>query len=233
MATWMRMHKTPSLVKNPFDAKKEKVPRSTVYKQYDQDGREIYQLTVEDDCLAELTVPERHELIAAMHRMDDRECDANNRENRLDPVTEAEYKKQKENFKAEFVRQNGRRPMRDEYPEGGHRTLISIQGMSESQNDDSDDMTGDKSKYARRMATEDYFAREKPSTAADVLMELMDTYITPREKEALSLIDINGCSKKEAGKRMGISGQRAGQLRDSAVKKLKASPELKKFFRNF
>lgn len=230
--TWRRFRKTPTMVKNPFDPDGEKVPRSTVYIQFNEFGEKICELTVEDDSLAELTMEERHELIGAMHRMDDRECDTNNAENRLDPITKAAYDRAAEKFAEEFEKEHGRAPRKEEYPDGGHRTLISTQAMSESQDNDSDDMSGDKSKYEAMMATPD-FADIPEGTVAETICNAMSDELTDREKQALLLTEVECLSNKKAGEVMGISGQRVGQLHDSAIAKLKENPSLRRCVRFF
>lgn len=222
---WQRYRKTPT-------ESKKGIERSTIYKQFDAEGRIICTLTVEDDSLAELTLEERKELISAMHRMDDRECDSNNKENRLDPISEADYKRKKEAYDADFEKKFGRKPGRGEQLEGGHRNSISIEGMFESDDEDTG-MLGYRARFEKASSTQDDFAQFESEKAADLLKDLISHELTEREKQAVCLVGLEGLSRKKAGEKMGIKGQRVGQLYDNALKKLSENENLKKFFRNF
>ena len=148
--------------------------------------------------------------ILALHKMDDHEVYINAKENKLPEWYQPIYDKWKEQFIADFKEKYGREPFANEIP-GKHRVLESLDGQTDPDGDD----LGDSSRLEEQLSVSD--EEEVPDTIIR-LRELVAA-MPEQWQKVYRLVFMEGLSKVKAGKEIGISDVRVGQL----VKKINAA----------
>ncbi len=148
--------------------------------------------------------------ILALHKMDDHEVYINAKENKLPEWYQPIYDKWKEQFIADFKEKYGRKPFANEIP-GKHRVLESLDGQTDLDGDD----LGDSSRLEEQLSVSD--EEEVPDTIIR-LRELVAA-MPEQWQKVYRLVFMEGLSKAKAGKKIGISDVRVGQL----VKKINAA----------
>lgn len=185
------------------------------YKLFDERGEFVAEYRPGENGVTEVD-------ILNLHKMDDHEVYINAKENKLPEWYQPIYEKWKEKFVADFKEQHGREPFADEIP-GRHRILESLDGQTDADGD----KLGDSSRLEAKLAV--YDEEEVPNTIIR-LRELVDA-MPEQWKKVYRLVFMEGLSKAKAGKEIGISDVRVGQL----VKKINAAiaedEELKKYFK--
>lgn len=148
--------------------------------------------------------------ILSLHKMDDHEVYINAKENKLPEWYQPIYDKWKKQFIADFKEKHGREPFADEIP-GRHRVLESLDGQTDSDGDD----LGDSSRLEEQLSVSD--EEEVP----DTIIRLREIVAAMPEqwRKVYRLVFMEGLSKAKAGKAIGISDVRVGQL----VKKINAA----------
>lgn len=173
------------------------------YKLFDDNGNFVTEYKPGVDGVTEVD-------ILSLHKMDDHEVYINAKENKLPEWYQPIYDKWKEQFIADFKEKYGREPFSDEIP-GRHRVLESLDGQTDS---DGDDM-GDSSRLEEQLSVSD--EEEVPDTIIR-LRELVAA-MPEQWQKVYRLVFMEGLSKVKAGKEIGISDVRVGQL----VKKINAA----------
>lgn len=148
--------------------------------------------------------------ILNLHKMDDHEVYINAKENRLPEWYQPIYDKWKEQFIADFKEKYGREPFSNEIP-GRHRVLESLDGQTDPDGDD----LGDSSRLEEQLSVSD--EEEVPDTIIR-LRELVAA-MPEQWQKVYRLVFMEGMSKANAGRKIGISDVRVGQL----VKKINAA----------
>lgn len=196
--------------------KTKKTPQAKrgTYKLFDDNGSFVTEYKPGEDGVTEVDV-------LNLHKMDDHEVYVNAKENRLPEWYQPVYDKWKEQFIADFKERHGREPFADELP-GRHRIMESLDG----QTDPDGDSLGDSSHLEVELAV--YDEEDIPETILR-LREIIAAM--PKQwQKVYRLVVLDGLSKAKAGRILGISDVRVGQL----VKKINAAiaedGELKKYF---
>ncbi len=195
----------------------KKTPQSKrgTYKLFDDDGKFVTEYKPGENGITEVDV-------LNLHKIDDHEVYINSKENRLPEWYQPFYDEWRTKFIADFREQHGREPFEDEIP-GRHRVLESLDGQADSEGDD----LGDNCHLEEELAV--YDEEDVPDTI-DRLREIV-TAMPEQWQKVYRLVLMEGLSKAEAGRIIGISDVRVGQL----VKKINAAitgdEVLKKFFR--
>lgn len=185
--------------------KYKKTPQSQrgTYKLFDDNGNFVIEYKPGEHGIKDVD-------ILALHKMDDHEVYINAKENKLPEWYQPIYDKWKEQFIADFKEKYGREPFSDEIP-GRHRVLESLDGQT---NPDGDDI-GDSSRLEEQLSVSD--KEEVPDTIIR-LRELVAA-MPEQWQKVYRLVFMEGLSKVKAGKKIGISDVRVGQL----VKKINAA----------
>lgn len=197
--------------------KTKKTPQSKrgTYKLFDDDGKFVTEYKPGKNGVTEVDV-------LNLHKIDDHEVYINAKENRLPEWYQPVYDEWRAKFIADFREQHGREPFADEIP-GRHRVLESLDGQTDSEGDD----LGDSSRLEEELAV--YGEEDVPDTI-DRLREIVAA-MPEQWQKVYRLVLMDGLSKAEAGRVIGISDVRVGQL----VRKINAAiaedEVLKKFFR--
>lgn len=160
--------------------------------------------------------------ILNLHKMDDHEVYINAKENKLPEWYQPIYDKWKEQFIADFKEQFGREPFADEIP-GRHRVLESLDGQTDSDGDE----LGDSSRLEAELAVSD--EEDTPCTILrlrEIIAEMPDQW-----QKVYRLVVLEGLSKAKAGRIIGISDVRVGQLMKKINAAIAEDEELKKYFR--
>ncbi len=148
--------------------------------------------------------------ILNLHKLDDHEVYLNAKENRLPEWYQPIFDKWKAEFITDFREKHGREPFADEVP-GRHRVLESLDGQTDPDGDD----LGDSSRLEEQLSVSD--EEEVPDTIIR-LRELVAA-MPEQWQKVYRLVFMEGLSKVKAGKKIGISDVRVGQL----VKKINAA----------
>ena len=185
--------------------KYKKTPQSQrgTYKLFDDNGNFVIEYKPEEHGIRDVD-------ILALHKMDDHEVYINAKENKLPEWYQPIYDKWKEQFIADFREKYGREPFSDEIP-GRHRVLESLDGQTDPDGDD----IGDSSRLEEQLSVSD--EEEVPDTIIR-LRELVAA-MPEQWQKVYRLVFMEGLSKVKAGKEIGISDVRVGQL----VKKINAA----------
>lgn len=185
--------------------KYKKTPQSQrgTYKLFDDNGNFVIEYKPEEHGIRDVD-------ILALHKMDDHEVYINAKENKLPEWYQPIYDKWKEQFIADFKEKYGREPFSDEIP-GRHRVLESLDGQTDPDGDD----IGDSSRLEEQLSVSD--EEEVPDTIIR-LRELVAA-MPEQWQKVYRLVFMEGLSKVKAGKEIGISDVRVGQL----VKKINAA----------
>lgn len=166
------------------------------YKLYDDDGRCITEYKPGKDGVTEVDM---HNL----HRIDDHEVYVNCKEIKLPKWYQPIYDEWRGKFIADFKEQYGREPFADEIP-GKYRAFESIDAQADSDGDE----LGDSSHLEKELAVSD--EEDVPDTIIR-LREIIEDMPTQWQK-VYKLVFIEGISKAKAGRMIGISDVRVGQL---------------------
>ncbi len=148
--------------------------------------------------------------ILNLHKLDDHEVYLNAKENRLPEWYQPIFDKWKAEFITDFREKHGREPFADEVP-GRHRVLESLDGQTDPDGDD----LGDSSRLEEQLSVSD--EEEVPDTIIR-LRELVAA-MPEQWQKVYRIVFMEGLSKVKAGKKIGISDVRVGQL----VKKINAA----------
>lgn len=197
--------------------KYKKTPQSKrgTYKLFDDDGNFVTEYKPGEDGVMEID-------IINLHRIDDHEVYVNCKEIKLPEWYQPIYDEWKEKFIADFKSQHGREPFADEML-GKHRVFESIDAQTDADGDD----LGDSSYLEAKLAVTD------EEDIPDTIIRLREIVASMPEQwqKVYQLVFMEGLSKAKAGRIIGISDVRVGQL----VRKINATiaedEELKKFFR--
>lgn len=195
----------------------KKTPQSkrSTYKLFDDNGNFVTEYKPGENGVTEVDV-------LNLHKIDDHEVYINAKENSLPEWYQPVYEEWRTKFIADFREQHGREPFADEIP-GRHRILESLDGQTDSDGDD----LGDSSRLEEKLAV--YDEEDVPDTI-DRLREIIAA-MPEQWQKVYQLVLMEGLSKAEAGRVIGISDVRVGQL----VRKINAAiaedEVLKKFFR--
>ena len=194
--------------------KKTPQTKRGTYKLFDDDGNFVTEYKPGENGVTEVD-------ILNLHKMDDHEVYINAKENRLPEWYQPVYDEWKEKFVANFKEQHGRDPFADEIP-GRHRVLESLDGQADPDGDE----LGDSSHLEEELAVCD---GEDVPDAIDRLREIIAA-MPEQWQKVYRLVLIENRSKAEAGRIIGISDVRVGQL----VRKINAAiaedEVLQKFF---
>lgn len=166
------------------------------YKLYDDDGRFITEYKPGKDGITEVD-------ILNLHRIDDHEVYVNCKEIKLTEWYQPIYDEWKEKFIVDFKEQYGREPFADEIP-GKYRAFESIDAQADSDGDE----LGDSSHLEKELALSN--EEDVPDTIIR-LREIIEDMPT-QWQEVYKLVFIEGLSKAKAGRMIGISDVRVGQL---------------------
>ena len=183
------------------------------YKLFDDDGRFIAEYKPGENGITEVD-------IINLHRLDDHEVYINNKELRLPEWYQPIYDKWKEKFIADFKKQYGREPHKTEIPDG-RRQMVSI----DAQLDMDGDGICDKSRLDEKLSVSD--EEDIPDTIIrlrEIIAEMPEQWQT-----VYQLVFIKELSKAAAGRIIGVSDVRVGQL----VRKIKAVIKKDKILKNF
>lgn len=211
----MRFRKTPA-------------NKRTTYKQYDENGKLLYEFDPEtDDQMTELNVIQKKDLVKAMHAVDDAEVRANCKEIRLSPEDRAQREEAREQFIRAFEEEHGYKPHPADLP-GIHRTYIYLDDDWNS-GDDEDNNPGDSSRIQAELAVNP-FAADDQETAVDCMRGIVAGF-TERERQVYQIVFREGKTQFYASLRIGVTEQRVGQIVKDIKKKLAGNQELKKYFR--
>ena len=185
--------------------KYRKTPQSKrgTYKLFDDDGHFITEYKPGKDGVTEVD-------ILNLHRIDDREVYVNCKEIKLPEWYQPIYDEWKEKFIADFKEQYGREPFADEIP-GKHRVYESIDAQTDADGED----LGDSSHLEEELAVSD--EEDVPDTIIR-LREIIED-MPEQWQKVYNLVFIEGLSKAKAGRIIGISDVRVGQL----VRKINAA----------
>ena len=194
--------------------KTNKTPQAKrgTYKLFDDNGIFVMEYKPGKDGVTEVD-------ILNLHKMDDHEVYVNAKENRLPEWYQPVYEEWKAKFIADFRERYGREPFADEIP-GRHRILESLDG----QTDPDGDGLGDSSRLEEQLSISD--EEEVPDTIIR-LRELVAA-MPEQWQKVYRLVFMKGLSKAKAGKEIGISDVRVGQL----VKKINAAIAGDEFLKN-
>lgn len=194
--------------------KTKKTPQAKrgTYKLFDDNGIFVMEYKPGKDGVTEVD-------ILNLHKMDDHEVYVNAKENRLPEWYQPVYEEWKAKFIADFRERYGREPFADEIP-GRHRILESLDG----QTDPDGDGLGDSSRLEEQLSISD--EEEVPDTIIR-LRELVAA-MPEQWQKVCRLVFMKGLSKAKAGKEIGISDVRVGQL----VKKINAAIAGDEFLKN-
>ena len=197
----MKTYKTPMNQRN-------------TYKLYDDNGTFVTEYKPGKEGVTE-------DSILILHRLDDAEVRVSIKENRHPEWYQPVYDKWKEDFICRFRKKYGRDPKIDEIP-GRFRQCESIDAQC--------DADGDELGECSRLEAELSITDEKPDDAVSVMRAIVSGM--PEQWQLVyRLVFMEGMSKANAARIIGISDVRVGQL----VKKIKAelaqSSLLKSFFR--
>nr|DAZ21825.1 MAG TPA: RNA polymerase sigma-70 factor [Caudoviricetes sp.] len=194
--------------------KKTPQAKRETYKLFDDDGNFVTEYKPGENGVTEVD-------ILNLHKVDDHEVYINAKENRLPEWYQPVYDEWKKKIISDFKEQHGREPFTDELP-GRHRVLESLDGQADSDGDE----LGDSSRLEENLAV--YDGEDVPDTI-DRLREIVAA-MPEQWQKVYRLVLIEGRSKAEAGRIIGISDVRVGQL----VRKINAAiaedEVLKKFF---
>lgn len=196
--------------------KYKKTPQSkrTTYKLFDDNGDFVTEYRAGENGITEVD-------ILNLHRMDDHEVYVNCKEIRLPEWFQPIYDAWKEKFIAEFKSLHGRMPFKDEIP-GKHRVFESIDAQIDADGDD----LGDSSRLEAELAVSD----EDDTPYTVIRLREIIAGMPEQWQKVYKLVILEGLSKTKAGKQLGISDVRVGQL----VRKINAAiaedEELKKYF---
>lgn len=185
--------------------KYRKTPQSKrgTYKLFDDDGHFIIEYKPGKDGVTEVD-------ILNLHRIDDREVYVNCKEIKLPEWYQPIYDEWKEKFIADFKEQYGREPFADEIP-GKYRAFESIDAQTDSDGDE----LSDSSHLEKELAASD--EEDVPDTIIR-LREIIED-MPEQWQKVYNLVFIEGLSKVKAGRIIGISDVRVGQL----VRKINAA----------
>lgn len=194
--------------------KTKKTPQAKrgTYKLFDDNGIFVMEYKPGKDGVTEVD-------ILNLHKMDDHEVYVNAKENRLPEWYQPVYEEWKAKFIADFRERYGREPFADEIP-GRHRILESLDGQTDPDGDD----LGDSSRLEEQLSVSD--EEEVPDTIIR-LRELVAA-MPEQWQKVYRLVFMKGLSKAKAGKEIGISDVRVGQL----VKKINAAIAGDEFLKN-
>lgn len=194
--------------------KKTPQDKRGTYKLFDDNGEFVTEYKPGKDGVTEID-------IINLHKWDDHEVYINAKENRLPEWFQPVYDRWKEQFIADFKEQFGREPFADEIP-GRHRVLESLDGQADSDGDD----LGDSSHLEEELAVSD--EEDIPET----ILRLREIIAGMPEQwqKVYQLVVLDGLSKAKAGRIMGISDVRVGQLMKKVNVAIAEDEELRKYF---
>lgn len=172
------------------------------YKLFDENNRLITEYKPGKDGVTELD-------ILNLHKMDDHEVYVNGKEASLPEWYKPHYEEWKDKFIKEFEQKAGRKPFNDEIP-GRHRQYESW----EQETSDGDEL-GDSSRLEAETAIP---FEEKLSSSVYRLREIV-AEMPEQWQKVYQLVLIEARSKAEAGRSLGISDVRVGQI----VRKISAA----------
>lgn len=182
---------------------------------FDDDGNFITEYKPGDNGITEVD-------ILNLHRIDDHEVYVNCKEIRHPEWFQPIYDAWKEKFIAEFKSMHGRLPFNDEIP-SKHRLCVSIDAQVAADGEE----LGDCSRLEEELAVSD----EDDTPYTVIRLREIIAAMPEQWQKVYKLVVLEGLSKAEAGRRIGISDVRVGQL----VRKINAAiaddEELKKYFR--
>ena len=196
--------------------KTKKTPMNSrnTYKLFDENGEFVTEYVVGKDGVTEAD-------ILLLHKMDDHEVYVNSKENRHPEWFQPIYDEWKKKFISEFQKQNGRKPRQDEIP-GRFRQVVSI----DAQVDMDGDELGDSSKLEEEMAVWD----EEPESDAVICLREIVASMPQQWQLVYRAVFIQGMSKAAAGRKIGISDVRVGQLAKKIKAELERNADLRKYF---
>lgn len=207
--------------------RKKKTPwnKRNTYKFYDEEGRQYYEFNPETDKELEVTIERKREIVRELHAMDDHDVYVESKEMKVPNYIQEEVKKQREDYIRKFTEEYGYPPKNDEIPVFSHRTVVSLEDSSET---DNDDPLGDSSKVEEAIAVRPF--EEEPDSAVDRMRSIVDGF-TEKERQVYDLCFREGIRNNRASEILNISEVRVGQIARNIKKKLAGNSELKKYFR--
>ena len=185
--------------------KYKKTPQSKrgTYTLFDDDGNFVTEYKPGKDGVTEID-------ILNLHRIDDHEVYVNCKEIKLPEWYQPIYNEWKEKFIADFKSLHGRLPFNDEIP-GRHRLCESIDAQSDAEGDE----LGDSSRLEAEIAVSD----EDDTPYTVIRLREIIAGMPEQWQKVYNLVFIEGLSKAKAGRIIGISDVRVGQL----VRKINAA----------
>ena len=195
--------------------KKTSYSKRSTYKHYDDDGNLVAEYKANEHGFTE-------ELITTIHKMDDHEVYVNCKEIKHPEWFQPIYEGWKADYIARFKREHGYEPNPEDIP-GRHRMCESIDAQV---SDEDDDELGDSSKLEEELSC----TMDEQETAVDRAREVV-AGMSEQEQKVYRFVFIEGMSKAKAGRKLGISDVRVGQIAKKITAQLAADKDLKKFFR--
>ena len=194
--------------------KKTPYSKRSTHRHYDDDGNLVAEYKVDEEGITE-------EVIQFMHSLDDHEVYVNCKEMKQPEWYRPIYEKWKSDYIARFTEKYGYAPEVRDIP-GGHRQYESI----EAQGIDCGEDLGDSSKLAKELSCGLY---DESETAVDRARELVKD-MPEKWQQVYQMVFVEGMSKTQTGRKMGISDVRVGQIVKKITAVLTADKRLKNFF---
>ena len=204
----------------------KKTPKSKrgTYKQYDENGKVLYEFDPETDTtMTELTIEDKRKRTANMHKIDDSEVYFNLKYINVDKEERKARKKQREEYILDFKARFGYEPNEEDIPINMHREYVPIDSVTSD-----DEELGDASKVQEALSVHPF---EEDYSAVQCMRRLVEGF-TKREQEVYYLVGKKGLTKRAAAKKLEISEMRVGQIMANIIKKLRSNPDLRRFFRD-
>lgn len=194
--------------------KKTSYSKRSTYKHYDDEGHLVAEYKANESGFTE-------ELITTLHKMDDHEVYVNCKEIKHPEWFHPIYEKWKADYIVRFKREHGYEPKPEDIP-GRHRMCESIDAQSGGEDDEN---LRDSSKLEQELS----FSMDKAETAVDRAREIVSS-MPEQYQQVYGLVFIKGMSKAKAGRELGISDVRVGQIVRKITDKLASDKGLKKYF---
>lgn len=193
--------------------KKTPQDRRGTYKLFDDNGEFVTEYKLGENGVTEMD-------ILNLHKMDDHEVYINNKENKLPEWYQPIYDKWKAKFITDFKEQHGREPFADEIP-NKHRMYESIDAQTNAEGDD----LWDSSYLEKELSVTD------EENVPDTIIRLREIVAAMPEQwqKVYYLVFMEELSKAKAGRIIGISDVRVGQL----VRKINAAIADDEILKNF
>lgn len=195
------------------------------YKKTPRDKRESYKLFDEHGELVTEYKPGENGItevdILNLHKLDDHEVYINSKELKLPEWFQPVYDEWKTKFIADFKAKHGRAPFADEIP-GRHRVYESIDAQTDSDGDD----LRDSSRLEEEIAVP--FEEDIPESV--IRLQEIVAQMPEKWQKVYQLVYIDELSKAKAGRIIGISDVRVGQIAKSIKNKIANDEVLKKIY---